>query len=178
MKKRIPADPLFFKNTVEKKVGGKNMRCPFCQCADTKVTDSRATDDGKAIRRRRECQQCGRRFTTYEMVEEVPLVVVKKDGRHELFDRNKLLNGLLRACNKREVTRQQLEDIVTKVERNIRNTLAQEVSSEKIGEMVLSELRSVDEVAYIRFASVYREFADLDSFMAELQHLMGTKEKK
>lgn len=104
------------------------MRCPFCQCADTKVTDSRATDDGKAIRRRRECQQCGRRFTTYEMVEEVPLVVVKKDGRHELFDRNKLLNGLLRACNKREVTRQQLEDIVTKVERNIRNTLAQEVS--------------------------------------------------
>ena len=154
------------------------MRCPFCQCADTKVTDSRATDDGKAIRRRRECQKCCRRFTTYEMVEEVPLIVVKKDGRHELFDRNKLLNGLLRACNKREVKRQQLEDIVTKVERNIRNTLAQEVSSEKIGEMVLGELRSVDEVAYIRFASVYREFADLESFMAELQHLMGTKEKK
>ena len=112
------------------------------------------------------------------MVEEVPLIVVKKDGRHELFDRNKLLNGLLRACNKREVKRQQLEDIVTKVERNIRNTLAQEVSSEKIGEMVLGELRSVDEVAYIRFASDYREFADLESFMAELQHLMGTKEKK
>ena len=145
------------------------MRCPFCQCADTKVTDSRATDDGKAIRRRRECQQCGRRFTTYEMVE---------DGRHELFDRNKLINGLLRACNKREVTRRQLEEIVTKVERNIRNTLAQEVSSEKIGEMVLRELRSVDAVAYIRFASVYREFADLESFMAELKYLMGTKEQK
>ena len=121
------------------------MRCPFCQCADTKVTDSRATDDGKAIRRRRECQQCGRRFTTYEMVEEVPLIVVKKDGRHELF---------------------------------VRNTLAQEVSSEKIGEMVLRELRSVDAVAYIRFASVYREFADLESFMAELKYLMGTKEQK
>ena len=129
------------------------MRCPFCQCADTKVTDSRATDDGKAIRRRRECQQCGRRFTTYEMVEEVPLIVVKKDGR-------------------------QLEENVTKVERNIRNTLAQEVSSEKIGEMVLRELRSVDAVAYIRFASVYREFADLESFMAELKYLMGTKEQK
>ncbi|KXA67133.1 putative transcriptional regulator NrdR [Megasphaera sp. MJR8396C] len=112
------------------------------------------------------------------MVEEVPLIVVKKDGRHELFDRNKLINGLLRACNKREVTRRQLEEIVTKVERNIRNTLAQEVSSEKIGEMVLRELRSVDAVAYIRFASVYREFADLESFMAELQYLMGTKEKK
>lgn len=107
-----------------------------------------------------------------------PLIVVKKDGRHELFDRNKLINGLLRACNKREVTRRQLEEIVTKVERNIRNTLAQEVSSEKIGEMVLRELRSVDAVAYIRFASVYREFADLESFMAELQYLMGTKEKK
>ena len=112
------------------------------------------------------------------MVEEVPLIVVKKDGRHELFDRNKLINGLLRACNKREVTRRQLEEIVTKVERNIRNTLAQEVSSEKIGEMVLRELRSVDAVAYIRFASVYREFAYLESFMAELKYLMGTKEQK
>lgn len=111
-------------------------------------------------------------------MEEVPLIVVKKDGRHELFDRNKLINGLLRACNKREVTRRQLEEIVTKVERNIRNTLAQEVSSEKIGEMVLRELRSVDAVAYIRFASVYREFADLESFMAELKYLMGTKEQK
>jgi len=154
------------------------MKCPFCKHDDTKVTDSRATDDGRAIRRRRECQSCGRRFTTYEMVEESPLIVIKRNGSRELFDRSKILNGLLRASNKRMITRQQLEDIVTKVERNIRNTLAQEVSSEKIGEMVLGELRSVDEVAYIRFASVYREFADLESFMAELQHLMGTKEKK
>ncbi len=149
------------------------MRCPYCKHADTKVTDSRATDDGKAIRRRRECLCCGRRFTTYEMVEEVSLVVVKRDGSRELFDRSKILNGLLRACNKRRVTRQQLDDIVAGVERNIRNSLAQEVTSEKIGELVLDELKSVDEVAYIRFASVYRQFADLESFMAELQHVMG-----
>lgn len=154
------------------------MRCPFCKSPDTKVTDSRATDDGKAIRRRRECQHCGRRFTTYEMVEEVPLVVVKRDGSRELFDRNKILNGLLRACNKRMVTRHQLDDMVESVERKIRNTLLPEVSSERIGELVLDELRNVDEVAYIRFASVYRQFADLDSFMAELKHLMGHKEQQ
>lgn len=154
------------------------MRCPFCKSPDTKVTDSRATDDGKAIRRRRECQHCGRRFTTYEMVEEVPLVVVKRDGSRELFDRNKILNGLLRACNKRMVTRHQLDDMVENVERKIRNTLLPEVSSERIGELVLDELRNVDEVAYIRFASVYRQFADLDSFMAELKHLMGHKEQQ
>lgn len=153
------------------------MRCPFCKSAETKVTDSRATDDGKAIRRRRECQRCGRRFTTYEMVEEVPLVVIKRNGQRELFDRNKILNGLLRACNKRMVSRQELEEMVVNVERKIRNTLVQEVSSEKIGELVLDELRSVDEVAYIRFASVYRQFADLDSFMAELKRLMGHKEQ-
>ncbi|WP_301859047.1 transcriptional regulator NrdR [uncultured Megasphaera sp.] len=151
------------------------MRCPFCRNDDTKVTDSRATDDGKAIRRRRECQHCGKRFTTYEMVEEVQLIVIKRDGSRELFDRNKILNGLLRACNKRNVTRQQLEDIVIHVERNIRNTLVQEVTSEKIGEMVLAELLTVDEVAYVRFASVYRQFADLGSFMEELQRLMGRK---
>ena len=154
------------------------MRCPFCKSDDTKVTDSRATDDGKAIRRRRECQSCSRRFTTYEMVDEVPLVVIKKTGSRELFDRNKILNGLLRACNKRMVTRHQLDDVVLRVERNIRNTLAQEVTSEKIGEMVLEELKNIDEVAYIRFASVYRQFADLDSFMAELNYLMGNKGKK
>ncbi|MCH4179118.1 MAG: transcriptional regulator NrdR [Megasphaera sp.] len=154
------------------------MRCPFCQNDDTKVTDSRATDDGKAIRRRRECQNCGRRFTTYEMVEELPLLVVKRSGRRELFDRNKILNGLLRACNKRKVTRQELDDIADRVERKIRNTLVQEVTSERIGELVLTELKDVDEVAYIRFASVYRQFADLDSFMAELKRLMGYKEKK
>ncbi|ERT61816.1 MULTISPECIES: transcriptional regulator NrdR [Megasphaera] len=154
------------------------MRCPFCKHADTKVTDSRATDDGRAIRRRRECHSCGRRFTTYEMVEEVPLYVVKKDGRRELFDRNKILNGLLRACNKRRVTRQQLDEIVAKVERNIRNTLEQEIPSVKIGEMILDELQAIDSVAYIRFASVYRQFADLDSFMAELKRLMANREGK
>lgn len=152
------------------------MRCPFCKSAETKVTDSRATDEGSAIRRRRECQVCRRRFTTYEMVEEVPLVVIKRTGDRELFDRNKIINGLLRACNKRRITRQQIEDIVNRVERTIRNLLLQEISSEKIGEIVLNELKTVDEVAYIRFASVYRQFADLDSFMAELKHLMGSKE--
>ncbi|WP_288831928.1 transcriptional regulator NrdR [uncultured Megasphaera sp.] len=152
------------------------MRCPFCKSAETKVTDSRATDEGSAIRRRRECQACRRRFTTYEMVEEVPLVVIKRTGDRELFDRNKIINGLLRACNKRRITRQQIEDIVNRVERTIRNLLLQEISSEKIGEIVLNELKTVDEVAYIRFASVYRQFADLDSFMAELKHLMGSKE--
>ena len=151
------------------------MRCPFCKHDDTKVTDSRATDDGRAIRRRRECQACNRRFTTYEMVEEVPLYVIKKDGSRQLFDRNKILNGLLRACNKRRVTRQQLDDIVLKVERNIRNTLAPEVPSVKIGEIILTELRNIDAVAYIRFASVYRQFGDLDSFMEELKSLMGNE---
>lgn len=155
------------------------MRCPFCNCDDTKVTDSRATDDGKAIRRRRECLACGKRFTTYEMVEEVPLVVIKKNGMRELFDRNKILNGLLRASNKRTISRKQLEDVVTSVERTIRNSMAQEVESVRIGELVLDELRHIDEVAYIRFASVYREFADLDSFMAELKRLMkGDKEQR
>ena len=153
------------------------MRCPFCKSEDTKVTDSWATDDGNAIRRRRECQHCGRRVTTYEMVEEVPLVVIKRDGSRELFDHNKILNGLLRACNKRMVTRQQLDGIVAKVERTIRNSLVQEITSERIGEIVLDELKAVDEVAYIRFASVYRQFADLDSFMAELEHLMGHKKE-
>ncbi|MGE1063712.1 transcriptional regulator NrdR [Megasphaera paucivorans] len=154
------------------------MRCPFCKSDDTKVTDSRATDDGNAIRRRRECQKCGRRFTTYEMVEEVPLVVIKKDGSRELFDRNKILNGLLRACNKRMVTMQQLDGIVSRVEHKIRNSLVQEVTSVKIGEMVLDELQSMDLVAYIRFASVYRQFADLDSFMAELKRLTDNRHKK
>ena len=154
------------------------MRCPFCNCDDTKVTDSRATDDGKAIRRRRECLACGKRFTTYEMIEEVPLVVIKKNGMRELFDGNKILNGLLRASNKRTISRKQLEDVVASVERTIRNSFAQEVQSVRIGELVLDGLRHIDEVAYIRFASVYREFADLDSFMAELKRLMKGDEEE
>lgn len=131
------------------------MRCPFCKHDDTKVTDSRATDDGRAIRRRRECQACNRRFTTYEMVEEVPLYVIKKDGSRQLFDRNKILNGLLRACNKRRVTRQQLDDIVLKVERNIRNTLAQEVPSVKIGEIILTELRIFALLPFIDSSAIW-----------------------
>lgn len=150
------------------------MRCPFCKFAETKVIDSRATDDGKSIRRRRECQQCGRRFTTYEMIESVPLVVIKKDGSRELFERSKILNGLLRACNKRVVTVQTMEKIVDNIERDIRNSLVQEIETVKIGEMVMAELRQVDQVAYVRFASVYRQFADLEQFMTELKSLMIT----
>lgn len=171
-KKRIPAGPLFLKAVRE---GDIHMICPFCKSNENKVTDSRTTDDGRAIRRRRECQHCRRRFTTYEMLEEAPIVVIKRTGDRELFDRNKIITGLLRACNKRKVTRRQLEEVVTTVERRIRNLLLTEVTSEKIGEIVLNELRSLDEVAYIRFASVYRQFADLDSFMAELKHLMENK---
>ena len=148
------------------------MKCSFCSCPDTKVTDSRATDEGNAIRRRRECQQCGRRFTTYEMVEELPLMVIKKDGRRELFDRNKLINGLLRACEKRPVALQVIEELTANVEREIRNTLDKEVTTRRLGETVMHYLKDIDQVAYVRFASVYRQFADIQNFMHELEILM------
>lgn len=154
------------------------MRCPYCQHTDTKVTDSRATDEGNSIRRRRECIRCGRRFTTYEVIEEVPLMVVKRNGRRELFDRGKLLNGLLRSCDKRTVPLQAMEQVVTEVERQIRNELEQEVSTERIGELVLEQLRDIDQVAYVRFASVYRKFDNIDSFMKELEHLKAIRQKK
>lgn len=149
------------------------MKCPFCSSTDTKVTDSRDTDDGASIRRRRQCLACGRRFTTYETVETTPLRVIKKNGTREMFDRNKLRSGLVRACEKRNITTSQIEDIVNHIERTIRNDLKQEVSSEKIGNLVMDELRQLDQVAYVRFASVYREFKDIGSFMNELKTLMG-----
>ena len=149
------------------------MKCPFCSSTDTKVTDSRDTDDGASIRRRRQCLACGRRFTTYETVETTPLRVVKKNGTREMFDRNKLRSGLVRACEKRNITTSQIEDIVNHIERTIRNDLKQEVSSERIGNLVMDELRQLDQVAYVRFASVYREFKDIGSFMNELKTLMG-----
>lgn len=148
------------------------MKCPYCKSMDTKVTDSRDTDDGASIRRRRQCLTCGRRFTTYETVEVTPIRVIKKDGTREMFNRNKIRNGLLKACEKRNITTFQIEEIINKVERKIHDDSKQEVSSEKIGNLVMDELRDLDQVAYVRFASVYREFKDIGSFMSELETLM------
>lgn len=148
------------------------MKCPYCSCPSTKVTDSRDTDDSTSIRRRRQCLKCGRRFTTYETVEEVPLRVIKKSGIREMFDRNKLRNGLIRACEKRNISSQQIEEIVDEVERSIRNRLLQEVTSDMLGEMVMEKLKHLDQVAYVRFASVYRQFTDIGNFMKELKSLM------
>ncbi|MGI6343614.1 MAG: transcriptional regulator NrdR [Bacillota bacterium] len=148
------------------------MKCPFCSHQDSRVVDSRPTDEGSAIRRRRECIACGRRFTTYEKIEELPLIVIKKDGRRESFDRNKILGGLYKACEKRPVSAALLEQITDEIEQHLRNMLNTEVESELIGEMVMERLREVDEIAYVRFASVYRQFADLNRFKVELDKLL------
>ena len=150
------------------------MKCPFCDEPDTKVIDSRPTEEGKAIRRRRECPKCGKRFTTYEKVEEVLFMVVKRDGRRESFDRNKILNGIIRACEKRPVTLAQMESIVDDVERGLNNMMEKEVSTQFIGEVVMDRLKDLDEVAYVRFASVYRQFKDVSTFVAEIEKLLGT----
>ncbi|MGE5593538.1 MAG: transcriptional regulator NrdR [Betaproteobacteria bacterium] len=149
------------------------MKCPYCGHPDSRVIDSRATEEGSAIRRRRECMSCGRRFTTYEVVDEVPLMVVKKDGRREPFNRNKILTGLMKACQKRPVPMSVLEEVTSDVERELRGRLEREVSSREIGEMVIRRLRDLDKVAYVRFASVYREFKDIDTFMDELKKLLN-----
>lgn len=154
------------------------MKCPYCSSPDTKVTDSRDTDDGASIRRRRQCLACGRRFTTYETVEQVPIRVIKKNGSRELFDRNKLGSGLIRACEKRNISSAQIEEIVKRVEKKIRNELKHEVSSVEIGNLVMNELKNLDQVAYVRFASVYREFKDIGSFMSELETLMKNHKEK
>ena len=150
------------------------MKCPFCDEPDTKVIDSRPTEEGKAIRRRRECPKCGKRFTTYEKVEEVLFMVVKRDGRRESFDRNKILNGIIRACEKRPVTLVQMDSIVDDVERGLNNMIEKEVSTQFIGEVVMDRLKDLDEVAYVRFASVYRQFKDVSTFIAEIEKLLGT----
>ncbi|HEX2954486.1 MAG TPA: transcriptional regulator NrdR [Bacillota bacterium] len=151
------------------------MHCPYCGYPESKVVDSRASDEGSAIRRRRECLSCERRFTTYERVEEAPLVVVKRDGRREPFDRQKIMNGLLKACEKRTVSFETIDRITDQVERELRNRMEQEVPSTVIGELIMEALRSIDEVAYVRFASVYRQFKDVDKFLQELQALMEQK---
>ena len=148
------------------------MKCPFCSYFESKVIDSRPTDEGQAIRRRRECIKCGKRFTTYEKIEEIPLIVVKKDGNRQSYDRNKLLNGIIKACEKRPVSMNTIEKIVDEIEKNLSNSLQREVKSEEIGEMVMNSLKDIDEVAYVRFASVYRQFKDLNSFMEELKKIL------
>lgn len=149
------------------------MRCPFCTYFDSKVIDSRPTDEGQAIRRRRECIKCGKRFTTYEKIEEIPIIVVKKDGNRQSFDRNKLLNGIIKSCEKRPVSMNTIEIIVDDIEKALSNSLEKEIKTEEIGEMVMNKLKDIDEVAYVRFASVYRQFKDLNSFMEELKNILG-----
>ena len=151
------------------------MKCPYCSYEESKVIDSRPTDEGESIRRRRECLQCQKRFTTYEIIESLPIIVIKKDKSREVFNRDKLLNGLLRACEKRPVSLEKLESIIDDIEAVLQNSLDREVSSDKIGELVMDKLKEVDEVAYVRFASVYRQFKDIGTFMSELNKLLGTK---
>ncbi len=154
------------------------MKCPFCGYIESKVIDSRPTDEGSRIRRRRECLSCQKRFTTYEIIESVPIVVVKKDRSREAFDRNKLLNGMLRACQKRPVSIEMLEAAVDDIEAQIQNSLDREVPASRIGEYAMKKLKDIDEVAYVRFASVYRQFKDINSFHEEINRLLDEEEKK
>ena len=151
------------------------MRCPFCSCEESKVIDSRPTDEGERIRRRRECISCQKRFTTYEVIESVPIIVVKKDKSREVFDRNKLFNGMLRACEKRPVSLEKIETAVNEIEATLQNSLDREVTSVHIGELAMDKLKDLDEVAYVRFASVYRQFKDINTFMDELAKLLSEK---
>ena len=151
------------------------MRCPFCKALDSRVIDSRAADDGNTIRRRRECTGCGKRFTTYEVIEKIPLMVKKNDGRRVIFDRNKLLNGLIRSCDKRNIPTERIIILTDEIEKELRNTMEREITTKEIGELVMRKLKNFDEVAYIRFASVYRKFTDISSFKEELEELEAKK---
>ncbi len=151
------------------------MKCPYCGFMDDKVIDSRPTEENTSIRRRRECSKCAKRFTTYEKVESVPLMVIKKDKTRQIFDRQKLLNGLLRACEKRPVSINELEKLIDGIETQILNSLKREITTQEIGEMVMARLKDLDEVAYVRFASVYRQFKDINTFMEELRKLLKEK---
>ena len=153
------------------------MKCPFCGAIDSKVIDSRPTEDGEKIRRRRECLSCKKRFTTYEIVETVPLMVVKRDRSREAFDRQKLLNGMLRACEKRPVSYQQLDAAVSNIEQTLLSSYDREVSSMYIGDLAMDQLKHIDDVAYVRFASVYRQFSDVNTFMEELKDMLDSRSK-
>lgn len=151
------------------------MKCPYCGYEESKVIDSRSADDGERIRRRRECLKCNKRFTTHEIIETLPIIVVKRDKSRETFDRNKLTNGLLRACEKRPVSIQQIENIVNTIETKLQSSLDREITTKQIGELAMDELKNIDEVSYVRFASVYRQFKDINTFMEELNKLLTDK---
>ena len=151
------------------------MKCPFCAYTESKVIDSRPAEEGATIRRRRECLSCGRRFTTYEIIERLPLVVIKRDGSRQTFDKVKLINGMVRACEKRPVPLSSLEQIADDIEQELQSNLEREISTTEIGEMVMDRLKDVDEVAYVRFASVYRQFKDINTFLEELNSLLQNK---
>ena len=153
------------------------MKCPFCFFDYSKVVDSRSTDDNTKIRRRRECSNCGKRYTTYEKIEDIPILVVKRDLTRENFNREKIVNGLIIACQKRPISRKQIEDLAEDIERSISNKMLTEIESSAIGEMVMSRLKSMDEVSYVRFASVYREFKDINTFLDEIKGLITSREK-
>lgn len=148
------------------------MKCPFCSYEESKVVDSRSTEDHSAIRRRRECLKCGKRYTTYEKIEDIPILVIKKDSTRENFNKEKIVNGLIIACQKRPVSRKQIEDIADDIEKNISNRMLPEIASNQIGEMVMERLKDIDEVSYVRFASVYRQFKDINTFLEEIKNLM------
>lgn len=154
------------------------MKCPYCGNIEDKVVDSRLSAENTSVRRRRECLKCGRRFTTYEHIEELPLMVIKKDGRREPFDRKKILSGILKACEKRPISIERLEDLVDNIERLIQRKFEKEVKASEVGELVMKELQNLDDVAYVRFASVYRQFRDINEFMRELKELLDREEKQ
>ncbi len=151
------------------------MKCPYCEYYETKVIDSRPTDEGQAIRRRRECNKCHKRFTTYEKIEDIILVVKKKDGTRQPYNRDKIINGIIRACEKRPVSMKVMEEIVDDIEKKLNNSLQREITTNYIGEMVMNRLKEIDEVAYVRFASVYRQFKDINTFMDELKKILNEK---
>lgn len=151
------------------------MKCLYCSCTESKVVDSRSSDDARTIRRRRECVGCGRRFTTYETIEVTPVLVVKNNGTRQAFNAEKIRNGIIKSCEKRPVAMATIDDIVADISKQVYNSMESEITSKKIGEMVMDRLKKTDEVAYVRYASVYRSFKDISSFMAELQNMMGNK---
>ena len=154
------------------------MKCMYCGCTESKVSDSRSTEEGTIIRRRRECVSCGRRFTTYETVETTPVLVVKNGGNRQTYDPNKVKNGIIRACEKRPVPMYKIDKLVDEISKKVYNSLEQEITSKQIGEMVMDGLKDIDEVAYVRFASVYRSFKDISAFLSELEEMVGTKKNK
>jgi transcriptional repressor NrdR len=153
----------------------KDLKCPYCGYDESKVVDSRSTEDDMSIRRRRECLKCSKRYTTYEKIEDIPILVIKKDSSREYFDKSKIINGLLKACQKRNVSRMQIEVIANNIEKQISNQMLTEVKSDYIGEMIMENLKGIDDVAYVRFASVYRQFKDINTFMEEIKSLMINK---